>query len=974
MFTAGAAIMWPRAALLVVNTFVNWRNVSLLLLCVASLLFPLPAMPPASADARDFCNDPQADPDARIPACTQLLEHPGEAINRAEVYNHRGAAKMHKGSGYLNDAIADFTSALNENPRFVDAFKNRGLARKMQGDYNGEINDFNQAIRLNGNSPDLYNLRGSALLDTQAYNPAIADFTKAIALDPNYAKAYVNRGQTLVFTRQLGRAIADFGVAISLAPKDPKGYLNRAMARMDKGEFNGAIDDYNEAIRLDQNNSGHYTRRGEAWRLLGDFQQAFKDHNKAIALDPNDKEAYNNRALTFKGQGKLDEATNDCDQAILLDPAYEFAYATRGMIRRLKGDLWGSLTDLNKAVELNPRSPVALTFRGDTLRESDNINGALEDFNKAILIVPDFVAAYTGRGLTYEKKGDAAKAKADFEKALSLSADVDAGLARPAQALAGERRATIAVAEAARAIDKGDFKVAIAAYDEAIRLDPKNPGPYTKRGEAWRLQGNLERSLADHNKALELNPNDAEAYNYRALTFKDQGKLNEAIANCDQAILLDPAYDLAYANRGMIRRQKADAKGSLADLNKAVELNPSSPIPLTFRGDTLRELGDYDGAINDFNEAIRLASNFVAAYTSRGLTYEKNSDLAKAKTDYQKALSLSADFAAGLARPAQALARDRLAALTQEKTPPLPKPEQEKSIPSDIQQALYHRGHALLIGVSEYKAGWPRLSNVKNDLQDLKAGLDDYFESVVIVQNPTVSELRGRMSEFLLDQWNDPNERLFIYYAGHGFTAFNQTSQDNDGYITGSDTPSKAVAKAVSFFEVDSWSRQTSARHVLMVFDSCFSGSLFQTMGPEPEPSPNDLDNVRTLLRRPMRYYITAGRQNEEVAADSTFAKLLLRGLRGGADKYHQGIISAEELGNYLYHEVPNYSPRPQTPQYKSIGNATLSEGQFFFLTGPAAGDVTSTVPPSRVAPGTKANGPDTLSNKSGIKKQKLSH
>jgi len=258
-------------------------------------------------------------------------------------------------------------------------------------------------------------------------------------------------------------------------------------------------------------------------------------------------------------------------------------------------------------------------------------------------------------------------------------------------------------------------------------------------------------------------------------------------------------------------------------------------------------------------------------------------------------------------------------------------------VPEDIQQLLQHRGHALLIGVSEYTSGWPQLPNVKNDLQDLKAGLEPYFATVDIVPNPTVAQLRDRMSEFLLGQWNNPGERLFIYYSGHGFTAFNQSSRDYDGYITGSDTPGKAVVKAVSFYEVDSWSRQTSARHVLMVFDSCFSGSLFQTTGLPEEPPHNDLDNVRTLLRKPMRYYVTAGHQNEEVAADSTFAALLLRGLRGEADKYHEGIISAEELGSYLYHEVPKYSPRPQTPQFKSIGNARLSEGQFYFLTPPAA-------------------------------------
>lgn len=87
------------------------------------------------------------------------------------------------------------------------------------------------------------------------------------------------------------------------------------------------------------------------------------------------------------------------------------------------------------------------------------------------------------------------------------------------------------------------------------------------------------------------------------------------------------------------------------------------------------------------------------------------------------------------------------------------------------------------------------------------------------------------------------------------------------------------------------------------------------------------------MLGHSIRYYVTAGRRTEQVSADSTFAKLLLRGLRGAADTHHEGIISAEDLGNYLYHEVPRY--RPQTPQFGNIAVANLSEGQFFFLTEP---------------------------------------
>ena len=633
---------------------------------MARLLVLLLAMPQARAEDGALCGRAAADPDAAIPACTQLIEHPPEGTNVAAVYNNRGAAKF--GKGYLDDAIADFTSALNRNPKFVDAFKNRGLAYKMQGASDKAIDDFNQAIRLDGNSPGLYNLRGAALLDKLEFNRAIADFEKAISLNPKYRNAFINRGLAFVFTRQLSRAIADFDMVVRLSPRDPLGYLNRAIARMDMGNFTGAIADYDEAIRLDPNTSGPYTRRGEARRLEGNLRRSLDDHNKAIALNPVDTEAYNNRALTFKDLGKLAEAIADCDHAIVLNKNSDFAYATRGLILQLQGNLWRSLTDLNKAVELKPNSPIALTFRGDTLRESGNISGAMEDFNKAILILPDFVAAYTGRGLTYEKKGEVANAKADYEKALSLSAEVDAGLARPSKAKARERLAALAAAEAARAKEA-------AAEQEA-----------------------------------------------RAKAAAEAARAKEAVAE-----------------------QEARAKAAA--------------------------------------EAAR-AKEAAAEQEAR------------------------AKAAAELAR-----------------------------IPEDIQKVLQRRGHALLIGASHYTRGWDKLASVRDDLQALKAGLTPYFETVETLQDPTVSQLRDRMREFLLGKWNMPDARLLIYYAGHGFTDFNQASRENNGYITGSDTPrydlnpGKAIQNSVPFTEIDSWNRQTRARHVLMVFNSCFSGSLFQTMG-----------------------------------------------------------------------------------------------------------------------------------------------
>ena len=586
-------------------------------------------------------------------------------------------------------------------------------------------------------------------------------------------------------------------------------------------------------------------------------------------------------------------------------------------------------------------------MRGAALLDKLEFNRAIADFDRAISLNQKYTNAYVNRGLAFVFTRRLPRAVADFDMVVRLSPRDPLGYLNRAMAR----------------MDMGNFTGAIADYDEAIRLDPNRSGPYTRRGEAWRLQGDLHRSLDDHNKAIALNPLDTEAYNNRALTFKDLGKFAEAIADCDQAILLNKNSEFAYATRGLILLLQGNLWGSLTDLNKAVELKPNSPIALTFRGDTLRESGNISGAMEDFNKAILILPDFVAAYTGRGLTYEKKGEVANAKADYEKALSLPAEVDAGLARPSKAKARERLAVLAAQEAARAKEAAERAAqearakaaaeldanktavtlpprIPEDIQKVLQHRGHALLIGESHYTSGWDALASVKDDLQALKAGLTPYFETVETMQDPTVSQLRDRVREFLLGKWNMPDERLFIYYAGHGFTDFNQASRENNGYITGSDTPrydlnpGRAIENAVPFTDINSWNRQTRARHVLMVFNSCFSGTLFQTMGSEEELRRKDLDGIRRMLGQPIRYYITSGRKEEEVTADSTFATLLLRGLRGEADFFHQGLVSADQLGIYLSREVPKHSQRSQTPQFSHIGNAKLSEGQFFFLTG----------------------------------------
>jgi TPR repeat protein len=271
-------------------------------------------------------------------------------------------------------------------------------------------------------------------------------------------------------------------------------------------------------------------------------------------------------------------------------------------------------------------------------------------------------------------------------------------------------------------------------------------------------------------------------------------------------------------------------------------------------------------------------------------------------------------------------------------------PPLQAQVPEDIRAALTGRGHALLIGVARYddRAGWHDLDSVTGDLEDLRRELAPHFQSIDVLPNPTTEEIRQRLRAFLTERGAAHDARLLIYYAGHGFTAHNPASQQTMGYITGRDTPRcqdascrSALGNAIPFNEIDALNRGTWARHVLMLFDSCFSGSIFLTRSESQEVQRYTRERARTALREPVRYYITAGSADDPVPAQSPFASLVIRGLRGEADVHRDGVISAEALGVFLQRHVPAAARRDTLrPQKGPIADGRLSRGQFLFLTG----------------------------------------
>jgi tetratricopeptide (TPR) repeat protein len=121
--------------------------------------------------------------------------------------------------GDLDGAIADFSRAIELNPKDDAPYYNRAQAKRLKKDAAGAIADYTRAIELGSQNPAAYNNRGNVRAENNDRDGAIADYSRAIELKPDYARAYYNRA---VAKQQKGDAVgakADFKTAEKLDPE-----------------------------------------------------------------------------------------------------------------------------------------------------------------------------------------------------------------------------------------------------------------------------------------------------------------------------------------------------------------------------------------------------------------------------------------------------------------------------------------------------------------------------------------------------------------------------------------------------------------------------------------------------------------------------------------------------------------------------------------------------------------------------------
>jgi TPR repeat protein len=254
--------------------------------------------------------------------------------------------------------------------------------------------------------------------------------------------------------------------------------------------------------------------------------------------------------------------------------------------------------------------------------------------------------------------------------------------------------------------------------------------------------------------------------------------------------------------------------------------------------------------------------------------------------------------------------------------------------PSTTKQELggFGRYHALVIGNDHYKH-WPQLMNAIADASAVAKLLEaNYGFRVTLLKDATRSQIMKALNQYR--KMLTEKDNLLIYYAGHG-----HLEQGIDrGYWIPVEAEVNDNSEWLLLPGITDMLQLMSAKHILVVADSCFSGKLTRSSLAQLKPGLTEdarFDLLKTLSQKRVRTAMTSGGVKPVLDAGgsghSVFADAFL-----GVLEDNMSVLEAERLFWAVRTRVVSTSQKlnaEQIPTYDPIhmaGHESL--GDFIFV------------------------------------------
>jgi tetratricopeptide (TPR) repeat protein len=334
-----------------------------------------------------------------------------------------------------------------------------------------------------------------------------------------------------------------------------------------RGEFQSMLGFMLQASQMDPDSADTRYHLGEAYWLNGDIEKALEAYEKSIQLAPNFAPAYLGRVRCLLAMNPEINVSEDLQLAIQHDPDLIDAYLVRAEYLLSKDEPETAMLDLESAKERYPDSPLLHVLFAQAYLGIGENELALDSALKGYELDKTLLPAYKTLAFAYLANKSPSKAIDYLETYLLYEAeDTSAWMSLGhAQYMSGK-----------------DYPAALAAYDQAMKLDQDLNEVYIYRGKTYIAMNEGQLATNELMAALREFPNtfDISLYLGRALLLADRPK--EASRQLNNAFKLSDSeeelVDLYYW-RALTFEASDDPNAAIQDWEALLEL-PEDLVPV----------------------------------------------------------------------------------------------------------------------------------------------------------------------------------------------------------------------------------------------------------------------------------------------------------------------------------------------------------------------------------------------------------
>ena len=583
-------------------------------------------------------------------------------------------AELNLRSGKPQPVVAAMEDVLKKRPDLWQARSLLGQAYQALGRLDDAVEAFREQIKIAPRSVDAYFLVGLVLRQQQKTAEARQAFEKAEELAPDNLSSVNQLVEMDVADKHYDAAMQRVQQQLQKTSRAPMAHFMEAKVYAAQQDWTRAEAVLQKAIELDANFGPAYNllisvylaqkklpqavkqleaglakepKNSEALMLVASVYDQMKDYSKArdtyeklLALDPNSATALNNLADLYTEQlNQLDKAYELAQKARTLEPSDGSIADTLGWVLYKRGDYQQALPLLRESAEKIPDDPAVqfhLGMANYMMGQTDAARSALEQATHA-------TADFTG-------KEEAQRRLALLQGPAGVTTELSTSELEKLQNQQGND--FVVVKRLAEAYEKqGDAAKAAAAYEQALKLNPKFSGAALKLAQLYAdpLQ-KRDKALEFAKKARELAPNDAEAAGVLGRIALESDNYNWAYSLLQESARQrrnDPTvlHDLALAAYAL--GKVPEARQTMERCLTAAPAAAQSDDAKRFLNMTAldRTSADIVAAEPQVQEILKMQPLYVPALMAKAAIQLQRNDAKAAADIYLQVLSKYPDFA-----------------------------------------------------------------------------------------------------------------------------------------------------------------------------------------------------------------------------------------------------------------------------------------------------------------------------------------